>query len=119
MTEPASGSDTTHTLETFLRRAEGLLARLEALLPPAAPETDWDAAIAFRYRRRQGGAGPGLLEPVRRVAAISLDDLKEVDAQKERLRVNTAQFMAGRPANNVLLTGARGTGKSSLIRACL
>jgi predicted AAA+ superfamily ATPase len=61
----------------------------------------------------------GALEPVRHVAPIALDDLKEVDAQKERLRANTAQFVAGRPANNVLLTGARGTGKSSLIKACL
>jgi predicted AAA+ superfamily ATPase len=60
-----------------------------------------------------------VIEPVRRVAAIALDDLKEVDAQKERLRANTAQFIAGRPANNVLLTGARGTGKSSLVKAVL
>ena len=60
-----------------------------------------------------------MLEPVRHVAPIALDNLKEVDAQKERLRANTAQFVAGRSANNVLLTGARGTGKSSLIKACL
>ena len=60
-----------------------------------------------------------MLEPVRHVAPIAFENLKEVDAQKERLRANTAQFVAGRSANNVLLTGARGTGKSSLIKACL
>jgi hypothetical protein len=106
-------------LSALLGRVDGLLARLEALVPPVAAEPDWSASIAFRYRRRRGTALPGVIEPVRRVGAISLDDLKEVDAQKERLRANTAQFVGGRPANNVLLTGARGTGKSSLIRACL
>jgi predicted AAA+ superfamily ATPase len=56
---------------------------------------------------------------VRHVATIRLDALVEVDAQKERLVRNTEQFVAGKAANNVLLTGARGTGKSSLIKACL
>jgi uncharacterized protein len=111
------------TLESVLRRADGLLARLEGLLPAAAADPDWSASIAFRYRRRAPGAfgagARGALEPVRHVGPIALANLKEVDAQKERLRANTAQFVAGRPANNVLLTGARGTGKSSLIKACL
>ena len=100
----------------LVARVEALLARLEAVLPhaPAAPE--WDASIAFRFRRRGSN---GVLEPVRHVATIRLADLKEVDVQKERLVRNTEQFVAGRPANNVLLTGARGTGKSSLIKACL
>ena len=99
-----------------MTRAEALLARLEAVLPHPASAPDWSASIAFRYRKR---GGSGVLEPVRHVATIHLDDLKEVDAQKERLLRNTEQFVAGRPANNVLLTGARGTGKSSLIKACL
>ncbi|HQY09315.1 MAG TPA: DUF815 domain-containing protein, partial [Burkholderiaceae bacterium] len=103
-------------LDSFLTRAEALLARLEAVLPHPLTAPDWAASVAFRYRKRGGG---GLLEPVRQVAGIRLSDLKEVDAQKERLLRNTAQFVAGRPANNVLLTGARGTGKSSLIKACL
>lgn len=103
-------------LDSFLTRAEALLARLEAVLPHSLTAPDWAASVAFRYRKRGGG---GLLEPVRQVAGIRLSDLKEVDAQKERLLRNTAQFVAGRPANNVLLTGARGTGKSSLIKACL
>jgi predicted AAA+ superfamily ATPase len=106
----------TSALEGLIARAETLLARLEAVLPhpPAAP--DWNASIAFRYRRR---GRVGVLEPVKHVATIRLDALVEVDAQKERLVRNTEQFVAGRGANNVLLTGARGTGKSSLVKACL
>jgi hypothetical protein len=103
-------------LDSFLTRAEALLARLEAVLPHPLRAPDWGAGIAFRYRKR---GGSGLLEPVPHVATIRLGDLREVDAQKERLLRNTAQFVAGKPANNVLLTGARGTGKSSLIKACL
>ncbi|MDE2368352.1 MAG: ATP-binding protein [Burkholderiales bacterium] len=102
--------------EHLLARAESLLARLETILPHAPTAPDWDASIAFRYRRR-GSAG--VLEPVRHVATIRLADLHEVDGQKARLVANTEQFVAGRGANNVLLTGARGTGKSSLIKACL
>lgn len=102
----------------LIARAEAVLARLEAVLPHPLAEPDWGASIAFRYRKRASGGG-ALLEPVGRVAPLGLDDLKEVDGQKERLVRNTAQFVAGRPANNVLLTGARGTGKSSLIKACL
>ena len=104
------------SFDSLLGRAELLLRRLELLLPHALAAPDWDASIAFRYRKR--GAS-GLLQPVRQVAPIRLADLQEVDGQKERLLRNTAQFVAGQPANNVLLTGARGTGKSSLIKACL
>src|SRR5688500_9765215 len=103
-------------LDSLITRAEALLARLDAVLPhpPAAP--DGGASVAFRYRKRGTG---GALEPVKHVATIRLADLKEVDPQKERLLRNTEQFVAGRSANNVLLTGARGTGKSSLVKACL
>jgi uncharacterized protein len=104
------------SVDTLIQRAEALLGRLEAILPHPLAEPDWDASIAFRYRKR---GGSGSLEPVKHVATIRLGDLQEVDPQKERLQRNTAQFVAGRPANNVLLTGARGTGKSSLIKACL
>ncbi len=106
----------TAPLETLIAQAEALLTRLEALLPARAAPTDWQASIAFRYRKR---AGVGRIEPVRHVATIHLSDLKEVEPQKERLVRNTRQFVARRAANNVLLTGARGTGKSSLIKACL
>ena len=104
------------SLESLISRAEALLGRLEAVLPHPLIAPDWSAATAFRYRRR---GGSGVLEPVRHVASIRLDALVEVEPQKERLLRNTAQFMAGQGANNVLLTGARGTGKSSLIKACL
>jgi uncharacterized protein len=103
-------------LAQLTERAEALIARLEAVLPHPLVAPDWSASTAFRYRTR-GGAGR--LEPVRHVATIRLASLVEVDAQKERLLRNTEQFVAGKGANNVLLTGARGTGKSSLIKACL
>jgi predicted AAA+ superfamily ATPase len=104
------------SLDALLARAERVLMRLEAVLPHSPCAPDWSASIAFRYRKR---AGSGVLEPVRHVATIRLSDLKEIDAQKERLARNTEQFVSGAAANNVLLTGARGTGKSSLIKACL
>ena len=105
-----------NALESLITRAEALLARLEAVLPQTLAAPDWNAAVAFRYRKR--GAG-GRIEPVRHVAQIRLHDLVEVEPQKQRLLRNTEQFVAGHGANNVLLTGARGTGKSSLIKACL
>ncbi len=104
-------------LTQFLARAELFMARVEASLPHGLELPDWDASIAFRYRKRS--SGQGVITPVRHIGAMRLDDLKEIDAQKEKIQRNTAQFVDGAPANNVLLTGARGTGKSSLIRACL
>ncbi len=103
--------------EHLLQRAEQLMARIEAVLPQALPAPDWSASNAFRYRKRS--AGRSSLEPVRHIGAMRLADLKEIDAQKEKIQRNTLQFVSGQLANNVLLTGARGTGKSSLIRACL
>ena len=107
---------TTDPLLHLIARAEALLVRLETVLPHPLTAPDWAASIAFRYRKR---GGSGLIEPVRHVASIRLADLVEVEPQKERLLRNTEQFVAGAQANNVLLTGARGTGKSSLIKACL
>ncbi len=104
--------------ERLIDRAERLLARLEAVLPQPLQAPDWSVAQAWRYRKRGGATAVGRLEPVTHVAHISLEQLQEVDAQKEKVRRNTAHFVAGQPANNVLLTGARGTGKSSLVRAC-
>jgi len=104
-------------LERMLLRAETLMARIETVLPQALHAPDWQAGIAFRYRKRSNGHG--VLEPVKHIAAMTLDDLKEIEPQKEKIQRNTLQFVQGLPANNVLLTGARGTGKSSLIKACL
>src|SRR5450830_1581527 len=103
-------------LDQFLIRAEALLARVEAILPQAAPAPDWNS-FAFRWRRRQGAVSH--LQAVAHVSVIALDDLHNIGTQKAQIEQNTRQFVAGRPANNVLLTGARGTGKSSLIKACL
>ena len=104
-------------LTALMARAEQLIARIESVLPQPLTAPDWNAAIAWRYRKRS--SGHGTLEPVRHVALMQLDDLKEIDGQKEKIERNTRQFVEGRTANNVLLTGARGTGKSSLIKACL
>ncbi|MCP1575697.1 putative AAA+ superfamily ATPase [Herbaspirillum rubrisubalbicans] len=106
-------------LDQFLQRAEALLARVEAILPQAATrEPDWNAAVAFRWRGATAQR-PGYLQAVGHISQIALSDLHNIGPQKEQIDQNTRQFVAGRPANNVLLTGARGTGKSSLIKACL
>jgi uncharacterized protein len=102
--------------QQLITQAQSLLTRFEALLPHALQAPEWQASTAFRFKNRLGSH---CLEPVKQVARIQLNALVEVDAQKERVLKNTAHFVAGRPANNVLLTGARGTGKSSLIKACL
>ncbi len=104
-------------LDLLFTRIDQLVSRIEAILPSPLAAPDWQAAVAWRYRRRAGGGS--VLEPVRHVAHMQLADLKEIEPQKEKIRRNTEQFVAGKPANNVLLTGARGTGKSSLIKACL
>jgi hypothetical protein len=101
----------------LLSRAEQLITRIESVLPQALSAPDWAAAVAYRYRKRS--SGHGVLEPIRHIGAMRLSDLKEIDLQKEKIQRNILQFVTGKPANNVLLTGARGTGKSSLVKACL
>jgi predicted AAA+ superfamily ATPase len=103
--------------ERLIARVESLMARIESVLPQPLTAPDWTASIAYRYRKRSSGHGS--LEPVRHIGSMSLGDLKEINDQKEKIKRNTEQFVLGKPANNVLLTGARGTGKSSLIKACL
>ena len=103
-------------LDQFLLRAEQLLVRLENILPAATSAPDWRMGSAFRWRKR---GGQGYLQVVKHVSVIALDDLQNIHAQKAQIEQNTRQFVHGKPANNVLLTGARGTGKSSLIKACL
>jgi uncharacterized protein len=98
---------------------EKLLARLEQLLPPAPPPTDWSASIALRWRKTTGWNARGWLQPVRHVHRMRLADLQGIGAQIARVEQNTRQFLEGRPANNVLLTGARGTGKSSIVKGLL
>ena len=103
--------------EHLLMRAEQLISRIEAVLPQPLSSPDWTSSVAYRYRKRS--SGHGTLEPVRHVGEMRLHDLQEIDVQKEKIQRNTQQFVQGKAANNVLLTGARGTGKSSLIKACL
>ena len=102
------------SFERLIQRAELLMQRIESVLPQPLRAPDWNASVAYRYRKRS--SGHGALEPVRHVASLGLADLKEIDGQKEKMQRNTEQFVRGLPANNVLLTG---TGKSSLIKACL
>jgi predicted AAA+ superfamily ATPase len=103
-------------LEAFLARAEALLARLEPLLPPAPTEVDWQATLACRWRRT---AWQGWLEPVPLLDCPPWERLRHIEAQKAALDRNTRQFVLGLPANNALLTGSRGCGKSSLVKALL
>jgi predicted AAA+ superfamily ATPase len=101
-------------LDRFLDRAERLLERLERVVPKSSSgrPPDWDAAHAFRWEH-------GNLIPVPHPHHVRLNDLLGVDRQKQLVEQNTHQFVLGRPANNVLLTGSRGTGKSSLVKALL
>ena len=105
------------------KELEKILARLDQLLPPLPPPTDWKASVAFRWRAsgRKGayGQSPGWLQPVRHVHRIRLADLRGIDPQIAKVDQNTRQFIEGKPANNVLLTGARGTGKSSIVKGLL
>ncbi|TXT32170.1 MAG: hypothetical protein FD131_512 [Rhodocyclaceae bacterium] len=106
----------TPSLERLLARTEAVLARFEASLPPLQQAPDWQSAVAFRWRKSNGR---GWLQAVRHPHPIRLSDLENIDDQKERITANTRQFVAGKTANNVLLTGTRGSGKSSLVKAVL
>jgi uncharacterized protein len=98
---------------------ERILERLDQLLPPPAPATDWTGSVAFRWRGAGRRGAPGVLQPVRHVHRIRLADLRGIAGQIDKVEQNTRQFIDGKPANNVLLTGARGTGKSSIVKALL
>ena len=99
----------------LINRAESLMLRLESMLPAAPSLPDW-SAIAWRWQHNKGH---GYLEAISHPHAIKLDDLHNIDQQKAEIVRNTAQFVQGYTANNVLLTGARGTGKSSVVKALL
>jgi len=101
-------------------RLDLILQRLEALLPEPLPEPDFSEHWAFQWRRRSGPLGPqAQLRPVSQPAWVRVSDLHHIADQVEQVLRNTRHFVQGLPANNVLMTGARGTGKSSLVRACL
>lgn len=100
----------------LLARCVDLLERIEARQAGGLIEPDWGAARAWRLRR-QGGALQ--LQPIRNLSPLRFAELLEIEAQKQRFQRNLAAFVAGRPANHVLLSGARGCGKSSLVKAAL
>lgn len=102
-------------LSLFLKEASVILRRLDTLLPPEQQEPDW-RAIAYRWQKV--GAS-GVLISLPHPNTFSLSRLASVDKQMKRLVKNTEQFLSGKTANNVLLSGARGTGKSSLVKALL
>lgn len=97
-------------------RLRRVLTSLEMLLPKPVERMDWARCHAANWRRHSFG---GHLEPVSTVEGIQLSDLLGIEEQKRVVELNTRQFLAGYPANNVLLWGTRGTGKSSLVRALL
>ncbi|MEI8034797.1 MAG: ATP-binding protein [Betaproteobacteria bacterium] len=103
-------------INQLLKRVESIAGRIEALLPAPTKPINWQGSIAFRWRKQ---SSQGRIEPVGSVHRIQLKDLRGIDEQKHLVEQNTKQFVEGYPANNVLLTGARGTGKSSLIKALL
>ena len=107
---------TTNEYAKLVGRAESLIDRLEQVFNGQIPATDWSASTAYRWRKHDGRA---VIEPVTNVHRIELKDLHGIDEQKALVEQNTRQFVEGFPANNVLLTGARGTGKSSLVKALL
>jgi predicted AAA+ superfamily ATPase len=101
-------------------KLEQLLSHLETFLPKQLTEEQWQSSTAFRWRRRDSIFGSiGFLQPVKHVSDITFEDLKNIDRQRDAIRDNTKNFIEQKPANNILLTGARGTGKSSLIKASL
>lgn len=102
-------------LQELIEKSLTVLNQLQAWLPPAPPPIDWQA-LAFRWQRH---GAHGWLDAIHNIAYIGLSDLQHIERQKEILQRNTLAFLAGKPANNVLMTGARGTGKSSLVRSLL
>lgn len=106
---------TDNSIQQLIQKAFGVLSQLEAWLPPVPAETDWSAK-AFRWRKKGATAW---LEAVKVIDVIETEDLLHIEQQKNAIDANTHFFVQGKPANNVLMTGARGTGKSSLVKAML
>lgn len=104
------------SLKQLINKTLSVLNRLDAILPPESVEPDWQNTVAYRWQR---AGNSGVLHGLPRPHTFPLSRLAAVNTQLTRLVRNTEQFLHGKPANNVLLTGARGTGKSSLVKALL
>jgi type I restriction-modification system, M subunit len=102
-------------LAAFLQKAYSVLNRLDLVLPEEPGKTDWNA-LAYRWH---SVGKKGILESLPNPHTFPLDRLAAVGTQTEKLKRNTEQFLVGRSANNVLMSGSRGTGKSSLVKALL
>ncbi len=100
----------------MIEQLRRVLTAVEDMLPKPVPKVNWHAIHAANWHRR---GTSGYLDPVPDIEASHLDDLLGIDEQKKTVEENTRQFLAGFPANNVLLWGTRGTGKSTLVRALL
>lgn len=111
-----SNTPNTRDLTQLIELASGVLQQLQAWLPPAPPPVDWSAR-AFRWRKR--GTAHGWLDAIAHPHRITLEDLQHIERQKSIIERNTLHFVEGKPANHVLMTGSRGTGKSSLVKAML
>ncbi|HEY7804495.1 MAG TPA: ATP-binding protein [Orrella sp.] len=120
MSESNPSQNTSNTspadLSELIERANGVLKQLQAWLPPAPPPVDWHAH-AYRWRKR--GTAHGWLDAIAHPHRITLEDLQHIERQKSIIERNTQHFVQGKPANHVLMTGSRGTGKSSLVKAML
>lgn len=112
MSQTANSQD----ISELISLASGVLKQLQAWLPPAPPPVDWSAR-AFRWRKR--GTAHGWLDAIAHPHRITLEDLQHIERQKAIIERNTLHFVQGKPANHVLMTGSRGTGKSSLVKAML
>ena len=107
-------------MAALLSRADALLEKLDLMLPAKKVTVDFEITRAAHWRSIMTAHGPvAQLHAIEHVSDIQLADLQGIDRQKQEIVANTQQFIRGFPANDVLLTGARGTGKSSLIKACL
>ncbi|ODC04051.1 AAA family ATPase [Terasakiispira papahanaumokuakeensis] len=105
-----------NAVTTQLTRIANALESLSGQASVVFPDQE---VPAYRWESNRGSAVGGRLVPIENPALIEFDDLQNIERQRDAIRRNTQQFIAGYPANNVLLTGARGTGKSSLVKACL
>ena len=102
--------------EELKAQLQRVLTAVEQLLPRPVAPLEWATCPAANWRRRSFS---GYLDPIGSFASMNMDDLLGIDRQKQVVEENTRQFLAGYPANNILLWGTRGTGKSSLVRALL